>query len=86
MVENLWGDDGVPSDGELPPYHARLETRDHEEREARDHVHDPETLVVDGDDPFMESREQAGRLALGVLGRDRMGDDAHGRRSPSEES
>ena len=76
-VEDLRRDDRVAGRGQLPANHGRLEAGDQEEREAGDHVHDAETLVVDGDDPFVESREQAGWLALGVSGRDRRGNDAH---------
>ena len=58
-VEGIGPDQGVAGHGELPAHHRSLEAGDHEEDEGHADVHDPDPLVVDGEDPLVEERRRA---------------------------
>ena len=66
LVVDLRRDQRVVRRAQLQADHQRLDAAEAEEHERRDHVHDPDPLVVGGRDPA----RPAARLALDAVGDD----------------
>ena len=64
LVVGLGGDQRVVRRAQLQAHHQRLDAAEAEEHERRDHVHDPDSLVIGRGDPA----RPAGGLALGAVG------------------
>ena len=76
LVVDLGRDEVVVRDAELQAHHQRLDPAEDEEHPRRDHVEDPDPLVVGRRQPA----EQAARRALDAVGDDlRCGGQGRGR-------
>ena len=78
LVEGPGRHDVEAGPGELETYRGCLEPGDDQEHEPADHVHDPESLVVDRDHPLVEHRQQWAVRSHAAPRRHRVRKHAHG--------